>query len=127
MLQANIKSIIRVQAFVRRLISRKAIKECIEQRDMYRMHARYFTRDELFETLSTTKGLPRNQEAVALEERLYQYKNGATYKGQWYGNFRNGKGRMDWSDSASYVGDWELGYASGKGVFTDCLGNRYVG
>ena len=81
MLQANIKSIIRVQAFVRRLISRKAIKECIEQRDMYRMHARYFTRDELFETLSTTKGLPKNQEPVTLEERLYQYKNGATYKG----------------------------------------------
>ena len=91
------------------------------------MHARYFTRDELFETLSTTHGLPTTEQGMKLEERLYHYKNGATYKGQWFGNFRNGKGRMDWSDSASYVGDWELGYASGKGVFTDCLGNRYVG
>ena len=57
MLQGNIKSIIRVQAFFRRCISRKAIRECIEMRDMYRMHARYFTREELFETLSTTQGL----------------------------------------------------------------------
>ena len=57
MLQDNIKSIIRVQAFVRRCISRKAIRECIEMRDMYRMHARYFTREELFETLSLTQGL----------------------------------------------------------------------
>ena len=34
---------------------------------------------------------------------------------------------MEWSDSATYEGTWELGYASGQGVFTDCLGNRYVG
>jgi len=80
MLQGNVKSIIMVQAFVRRLISRKAIKECIEQRDMYRMHARYFTRDELFETLSSTEGLPKGN-SVQLEERVYQYKNGASYKG----------------------------------------------
>ena len=54
MLKGNVESIIKIQAFIRRCISRKAIKECIEMRDMYRMHARYFTRDELFETLSTT-------------------------------------------------------------------------
>ena len=94
---------------------------------MYRMHARYFTRDELFETLSNTKGLPKSGEQVQLVERQHIYKNGATYQGQWFGNFRNGKGRMEWSDSASYTGDWELGYASGKGIFTDCLGNRYIG
>ena len=34
---------------------------------------------------------------------------------------------MEWSDSASYEGMWVLGYACGKGVFTDCLGNRYIG
>ena len=43
------------------------------------------------------------------------------------GNFRNGHGRMDWSDGASYVGEWELGYANGHGTFIDCLGNKYVG
>jgi len=52
-----VRSIIRVQAFIRRCISRKAIRECIEMRDMYRMHARYFTRDELFETLSAQRTL----------------------------------------------------------------------
>lgn len=61
MLQDNIKSIIRVQAFFRRCISKKAIKECVEMRDMYRMHARYFTRDELFETLSTSQGLAQTE------------------------------------------------------------------
>ena len=65
LLQANIKSIIRVQAFFRRCISRKAIRECIEMRDMYRMHARYFTRDELFETLSTSQGLTETSQGRA--------------------------------------------------------------
>ena len=90
---------------------------------MYRMHARYFTREELFETLSsiTTFKDPK------LDRRTYKYKNGAIYTGEWAGGFRNGEGRMDWSDSASYEGKWELGYAHGKGVFTDCLGNRYQG
>lgn len=95
-------------------------------RDMYRMHARYFTREELFETLSSQRTLndPGNQVNM---NRQYTYKNGATYMGSWHGGFRNGQGRMDWSDGASYVGSWELGYASGSGVFIDCLGNKYVG
>ena len=91
-------------------------------RDMYRMHARYFTRDELFETLSTTHGNNGIQ-----NNRQHTYKNGAVYVGNWLGGFRNGQGRMDWSDGASYVGDWDLGYASGNGIFIDCLGNKYVG
>ena len=105
MLQGNIQSIIRIQAFIRRCISRKAIKECIEMRDMYRMHARYFTRDELFETLSTTNTLEQSSSQVPAN-RQYTYKNGAVYVGAWTGGFRNGQGRMDWSDGASYLGAW---------------------
>ena len=75
MLKGNVESIIKIQAFIRRCISRKAIKECIEMRDMYRMHARYFTRDELFETLSPSHGL----RGVQNKNREYSYKNGAVY------------------------------------------------
>jgi len=123
MQQNNIASIIKLQAFFRRVLSRKAIRDCVEMRDMYRMHARYFARSEIFETLKSQplKAVRSN------EVREYRYKNRAVYKGQWRGNFRDGHGRMEWSDSASYEGTWELGYASGQGVFTDCLGNRYVG
>ena len=85
MLKGNVQSIIKIQAFIRRCISRKAIKECIEMRDMYRMHARYFTRDELFETLSTTHGNNGIQ-----NNRQHNYKNGAVYVGNWLGGFRNG-------------------------------------
>lgn len=79
---------------------------------MYRMHARYFTRDELFETLSLVKGLGETEGSQSTI-RSYLYRNGAKYQGSWMGNFRNGHGRMDWSDGASFVGDWDLGYASG--------------
>ena len=58
-------------------------------RDMYRMHARYFTRDELFETLSTTKTLEQSSSQVPAN-RQYTYKNGAVYVGAWTGGFRNG-------------------------------------
>ena len=61
MLQENLGTIIRLQAFIRRFISRKAIRECIEMRDMYRMHARYFTREEIFETLSSTQGFNKTE------------------------------------------------------------------
>ena len=128
---ANIKSVIRIQAFVRRILSRKAIKEYVEMRDTYRMHARYFTRDELFETLSNKYGPPNPKQSTniksILKSKQHQYANGGVYTGEWMGGFRQGKGRMEWSDSASYEGMWELGYASGQGVFTDCLGNRYQG
>ena len=96
-------------------------------RDMYRMHARYFTRDELFETLSSTEGVRVPYNGPMTQPREHQYRNGAIYNGTWHGNFRHGSGRMDWSDGASYVGDWDLGYASGHGTFIDCLGNKYVG
>jgi hypothetical protein len=105
---------------VRRLLSRKAIRESIEMRDMYRMHARYFSRDEIFETLTAEPFMSKTRSS---EPREHRYKNGGVYVGTWLGNFRDGHGRMEWSDSASYEGEWQLGYANGRGVFTDCLGN----
>jgi hypothetical protein len=53
LMQTNIEMIIKIQAFFRRVLSKKAIRDCIEMRDMYRMHARYFAREEIFETLKS--------------------------------------------------------------------------
>ena len=90
------------------------------------MNSRYFTREEQFETLSKTKSL-KDTGPEALIQKSYTYRNGAVYTGQWLGNFRNGRGRMEWPDSASYEGSWEWGYASGRGVFIDSVGNKYEG
>ncbi len=77
MLNLNIKSIIKLQAFIRLLLNRNMIKEAIELRDIYRMHARYFTREELFETLSTKHGMKEAQ----LTSHSFNYANGARYDG----------------------------------------------
>ena len=105
---------------MRRVIAQINIRDRIQMRDMYRMHARYFVRDELFETLDKFQ---KSTERIA--SHLYQ--NGGRYEGQWRGGFRWGVGKMTWADGASYKGDWEMGYASGRGVFIDCLGNKYDG
>jgi hypothetical protein len=73
------------------------------------MHARYFAREEIFETLKSQPVAKYR----SVDHKEYRYKNGAVYKGQWRGNFRDGQGRMEWADSATYEGTWELGYASG--------------
>ena len=44
--EINIKGVIKVQAFIRKVIARLSVKDQIEIRDSYRMHARYFTRQE---------------------------------------------------------------------------------
>jgi len=41
----------------------------------------------------------------------YVYKcSGATYKGEWLGSFRHGKGKMNWMDGASFEGNWDYGF-----------------
>lgn len=51
LIQLNIKSVIKLQAFMRRVIAQINTRDRIQMRDMYRMHARYFSREELFEVL----------------------------------------------------------------------------
>ncbi len=87
---------------------------------MYRMHARYFARDEMFETL---KPIPIGEVKIT----KYVYQNGSTYEGQWRGGFRHGTGKQTWADGATYSGEWDMGYASGRGIFIDSIGNRYEG
>jgi len=46
-----------------------------------------------------------NIDESQLEMRsLVQFKNGATYEGQWLGNMKHGHGTQKWKDGAKYVG-----------------------
>jgi len=93
------------------------------------MNSRYFTREEMYETLSKKKTaqLPKNAFGTSFPVRIHKYKNMAVYEGGFHGGFRQGKGKMKWKDKAFYEGDWVLGYAHGHGTFRDSLGNTYEG
>lgn len=41
--------------------------------------------------------------------KVYTYKNGATYTGEWIGGFRSNRGTMQWPDGAKYEGEWRDG------------------
>lgn len=121
LINMNLVCIVKVQSFIRRALSKARYKQMIEERDMYRMHARYFTRVEIYETLSKTERIGPDRDAHHI------YENGSRYEGKWRGGFRHGRGKMVWADGASYQGEWSMGYAEGNGVFLDCLGNKYEG
>ena len=53
----SLLAVIKVQAFMRKVLARISIRDQIEVRESYRMHARYFTRQEQFETLSRDRTL----------------------------------------------------------------------
>jgi len=74
LIQLNIKSVIKLQAFMRRVIAQINIRDRIENRDMYRVHARYFVREELFETLDKFQ---KNTERIG----MHKYQNGGKYEG----------------------------------------------
>eukprot|EP00347_Sterkiella_histriomuscorum_P016694 403352213 len=126
MMMNNTKSVIIIQSWARGQLARFRMRQEQIKRENYKRTTKYFTKEELFETLSNKKKLnlttARNQ-----TKPPHKYRNGAIYVGQWKGGFRDGKGRMEWPDGASYEGDWELGYANGQGIFSDEFGNVYEG
>ena len=65
------------------------------------VQSKYFKSDEAKETL-VGMFKPTDQ----LTYRIFQYKTGATYQGQWKGGLRHNKGVMIWPDSARYDGEW---------------------
>lgn len=97
-------------------------------KESYESRTAYFTRGELFETLSPHRCLDLSQ-AWREGPRAYKYTSvkGAHYEGQWYGGFRDGQGEMRWGDGARYKGTWRLGWAEGKGRMVDKVGNLYEG
>ena len=45
------------------------------------------------------------------------YKNGASYFGQWVNNEYNGLGRLIWSNGDSYIGPFSYGSMHGDGIY----------
>jgi hypothetical protein len=66
--------------------------------------------DEQKETIS--KAI-YNPNAKREERKLYTFKTGATYLGQWIGGFRDGYGKQVWPDGACYEGYWKDNRAHG--------------
>ena len=87
---------------------------------------KYFLRTEYMETLSKTKAWdPR---AIREQRPEYTYKcSGAKYDGEWAGGFRDGFGKLLFSDGASYEGNWVFGQAEGQGKFVHIDGDYYEG
>jgi hypothetical protein len=75
---------------------------------------RYFSSDEIKETLSATNKLATFHE----KRQPYRYKTGGVYVKQWLGGFRDGWGVMIWASDAEYEGYWILGRPCGEGRFT---------
>ena len=57
----------------------------------------------------------------------HTFENGAVYKGQWFGEMRNGFGVQIWPDGAKYEGKWKLNKAQGRGIFWHADGDVFDG
>lgn len=62
------------------------------------MASKYFTDEEARETLHGYYN-PKK-----LLTKMYKYKSGAVYSGEWLGGFRHGQGTMKWPDGGVYEG-----------------------
>ena len=65
----------------------------------------------MYETLASTD--QKFNPEIEAQFMKYVYKTGAVYEGEMRGGFRDGRGKMTWSDQAYYEGEWSMGYASG--------------
>ncbi len=61
------------------------------------------------------------------ERKVYTYKSGGKYRGEWKSGFRDGLGLMKWRDGALYAGGWLNSKAHGFGKFTHINGDEYFG
>ena len=68
------------------------------------------------------------QEGLTLIHKVYEYKNGAVYDGEWFGNQRHGKGTFTWASGAKYEGHYQFDRRhSDNGVLTYADGSKYTG
>lgn len=81
----------------------------------------YFDRE-----LAELKRMRANSQAVPID-KIYRFKSGASYTGQWKNHARHGFGVQIWPDGACYEGQWEDNAASGKGKFTHSDGDIFIG
>ncbi|CBL47065.1 hypothetical protein HDN1F_34820 [gamma proteobacterium HdN1] len=64
---------------------------------------------------------------IRLEDRLYQYPNGAEYNGTWQNGRPEGDGKVQFPDGSSFKGHFSAGLPEGEGAFTDRSGNTFSG
>jgi hypothetical protein len=86
------------------------------------VQSKYFKSEEAKETLVGMFTPSGN-----ITNRIYTYKTGAMYTGQWKGGLRHGRGTMTWPDSARYEGEWQFNMACGQGKFFHTDGDIYDG
>ena len=54
------------------------------------------------------------------------YANGDVYEGEWFYNFRHGKGIMRWANGAVYDGEWSNDERHGRGTHGNEHGDFFV-
>mmetsp|Transcript_5186 Transcript_5186/g.6911 ORF Transcript_5186/g.6911 Transcript_5186/m.6911 type:complete len:109 (+) Transcript_5186:303-629(+) len=96
--EESLMRVVRVQSLIRGFLQRRRYRI---MKLTCEVQSKYFKSDEAKETLN---GVYRDE--ASLEHKVYTYRTGAVYTGQWKGGLRHGKGTMVWVDSARYEGDW---------------------
>eukprot|EP01117_Protostelium_nocturnum_P010304 TRINITY_DN3700_c4_g1_i1.p1 TRINITY_DN3700_c4_g1~~TRINITY_DN3700_c4_g1_i1.p1 ORF type:complete len:371 (-),score=103.09 TRINITY_DN3700_c4_g1_i1:154-1266(-) len=57
----------------------------------------------------------------------YRWPNGRSYRGEWKGLLRSGKGYYQWPDGRSYDGEWQQDKRHGKGLYAWNDGDYFEG
>ncbi|OMJ79425.1 hypothetical protein SteCoe_20580 [Stentor coeruleus] len=118
--KAHIKSLIKIQAFARRIISRTHYLS--QQRNLKPVYF-YFNSEEVKQFVGHSTRMVGYRELVCMKT----YKNGGVYSGEMKGNLRDGLGSMKWKDGACYDGFWSFGRPFGIGTFVYPDGEIYKG
>ncbi|CAG9313101.1 unnamed protein product [Blepharisma stoltei] len=88
------------------------VNQYLQFRSYRKSNHDYFSYEYNKETVSPAAGILKRK-----KKKPYTYDNGATYKGDWVGGFRDGYGIMNWVDGSKYEGEWSYGYPFGAGTF----------
>jgi len=112
-------SVICIQKYWRAYVTRKEYQHLVKSK----RSNRFFTREEVRETLKAGKGSLKARE----QRGPYTYSSGSIYQGQWRGGFRDGYGVQIWPGSSKYEGNWSYGWPFGIGKFTLSAGEVYEG
>lgn len=81
------KNIIKIQGLFRRAKARRVFHLKYDERESYKRETKYFTREELFETLASkfysyqTLLEKKHVSKAPLIEKRYAYKDGSVYRG----------------------------------------------
>ena len=83
-----------------------------------------FKIEEYWETLE--KG-EKYDNTLELKMKKHIYPNNSVYLGQMRGGYRDGQGKMTWSDGTIFEGEWAEGFATGYGILNLPHGGSYQG